>query len=102
MTLQLRFQPVPPVAQAAEALASLVGVAKVGVVARPVAVVRAAPARVQAAAKAALSAARAAASQHLLCRSSEIGGLASRLNQPLALLTALSWPDFVVVELRAD
>ncbi len=74
MTLQLPFRLVPPAAQAAEVLASPVGVAKVGVVASPVAAVRAVLAQVQAAVKAALSAGRVAASQHLPFQLNKVGG----------------------------
>ena len=90
MTQQLVFRLPPPVGQAAEALASLVGVAKVGAVASPVAVVRAAPARVQAAVKVVLSAGRVAAYPLLLHQSSEVSGLGSRPNQPLACFSLTS------------
>lgn len=72
---------VPTVAQVAEALSSLVGVAKVGAVASPAAVVRAAPNQVQAAVKAVLSVGEAAACRLLLRQSSNLSGLPSRANQ---------------------
>jgi hypothetical protein len=86
MTPQLRFRLAPPAAQAAEALASLVGVAKVGVAASPVAVGRVALALAQAVVKAGVSAGRVAVFQRLLCPSSKVSGLDSRPNQPLACL----------------